>query len=130
MDPLLEIGFTTAVIEGTEWKMRHKCTAITSAAAGASKVLGVVNGANANAKAGENDVAKAEAFMEVVLRQAMVCPRVANDEEESVPGEVYQYDELRHVQDALLAHYLQSGLSVEVFPKPCEAEKGATSQGR
>ena len=67
--------------------------------------------------------------MEAVLRECLVSPRIAADGEESVPGEVYQYVELKHVHDALFAHYIQSGLSVEVFPKPCEVEKGATSQG-
>jgi len=129
MDPILELGFTTAVIEGTEWKMYRRCTAIMSAAAGVSKVLGAASAVLKDKPQTSVDTAKGVEFIEAVLRRALVEPRIAAEDEESVPGKVYQYDEIKHVHDALFAHHMASGLSAEVFPKPCEEKKGEPSQG-
>lgn len=107
MDELLMAGRVTAQVKGLSFVMRRRSTFVMAQARGFSAVVGQLAPGE---EAGSVELKQYEAFIESVLRIALIEPRIASGDEQADPPRSYEYADIAPFAHALFTQFMDSGV--------------------
>lgn len=110
MDELLQAGRITATIKGFSFVMRRRSTFVMAQARGFSSVVGQLA---PGGKDGGVELQQYEAFIESVLRIALIEPRIVSGDEQADPPRSYEYADMAPFAHALFTQFMDSGVDAD-----------------